>query len=446
MDKQETSPGPEESCFVICPLGQSGSETRSRSDAVLRIAIAPAAAQHGLRALRSDKIATPGNITADVIGHLLNDKLVIADLSGSNPNVFYELGIRHASGKPVILLMQAGEALPFNVFGLRAISYDPKDPNSLANACDELKAQLTETLRDAHVPNSPVHLAKSLMDLGKQSGSTDPTRDLIRAMNTQLESLHNELLDVRQHLVRPEDLKDGLPAAYRDHVEQLLRRYSSELDLLRSVREAGITGVFKRRQAAIRAFSRALDEEAKEIVVIGSSLYGLLQKPDFKEIAEKLRFKQRAAGASVKFMLTHPIFADFRATQETRSASQIGGEVIKSLKILKEWDVSPASVRLYLGTPTCFAIKTTRAMLLNPYPYVSVSYESPCVLLETSENLSGTSGYFFEEFNDRHFRAWDTELAVPVQNYDLTINSLARQLPVYDDLVKSIIARGKSID
>ena len=436
---------PEETCFVIGPLGQPESDTRRISDAVLRIAIEPAAREHGLRPLRSDKISTPGNITSDVIVHLMNDRLVVADLSGFNPNVFYELGIRHAFGKPVILLMQTGQGLPFNVYGLRAISYDPKDPNSLANACDELREQAAATLTDSYVPHSPVQVAVNLLDLRMHADSADPVGELIRAMNTQLEALRNDLLDVRQHLVRPEDLKDALPLAYRDHAEQLFRRYSAELELLRAVREAGITGVFKRRQAAIRTFARALDEEAKEIVVIGSSLFGLLQKPDFKDIADKLRFKREAANATVKFMLTHPIFADFRATQEMRSSSHIGGEVIKSLRILREWGVPSSNVRLYLGTPTCFAIKTGRAMLINPYPYVSVSYESPCILLEAAENASGTSGYFFEEFSDRHFRAWDTELAVPIQDYDATIAHLESQLQSYDELVANIIQRGKQV-
>ena len=65
-------------------------------------------------------------------------------------------------------------------------------------------------------------------------------------------------------------------------------------------------------------------------------------------------------------------------------------------------EVPPQNVRLYLGTPTCFAIKTTRQMLINPYPYISVSFDSPCLHVEYSIT-SGVDrpGYFFDEFNSR---------------------------------------------
>ncbi len=119
--------------------------------------------------------------------------------------------------------------------------------------------------------------------------------------------------------------------------------------------------------------------------------------------------------------------------------------MVSSLRALKSWNVPPSHVRLYLGTPTCFVIKTTRAMLINPYPYVSVSYESPCLLVESSESASGVAGYFFEEFNDRHLRAWDTELAVPVRDYDGTIAYLEQQLQSYNTAVTQILEQGKII-
>ena len=86
----------------------------------------------------------------------------------------------------------------------------------------------------------------------------------------------------------------------------------------------------------------------------------------------------------IKYLLTHPIVADLRASQENRRPTEIGLEILRSLEVLKSWGTDCANVRLYLGTPTCFAIKTTRQMLLNPYPYVSVSFDSPCLTLEYS--------------------------------------------------------------
>jgi len=84
------------SCFVIAPIGQEESETRNRSDLVLKHIIKPAAEECGYKAVRADEISEPGIITTQVIQRLIDDDLVIADLTERNPNVFYELAIRHA--------------------------------------------------------------------------------------------------------------------------------------------------------------------------------------------------------------------------------------------------------------------------------------------------------------------------------------------------------------
>jgi len=180
-------------------------------------------------------------------------------------------------------------------------------------------------------------------------------------------------------------------------------------------------------------------------MVIGSSLKGLLQMDEYREIADKLRFKSEKGLTRIRFLLTHPIVADFRAKQEKRSPTAIGDEIITSLQTLQTWSVPPENVRLYLGTPTCFAIKTTRQMLINPYPYMSVSYDSPCLTLEySSEGGSERPGYFFDEFNSRHFGAWDTDLSVPITGYDDTINRCRSMLPEYASMVETLLAKGKT--
>jgi phage gp29-like protein len=87
MPKQEKQER-EKLCFVIAPIGEEGSDVRRRSDQVLKHVIAPAAKECGYETIRADKISEPGMITSQVIQHLLEDALVIADLTGRNPNVF----------------------------------------------------------------------------------------------------------------------------------------------------------------------------------------------------------------------------------------------------------------------------------------------------------------------------------------------------------------------
>jgi hypothetical protein len=100
---------PRKTCFVIGPIGASGSPEREHANTFLQYIVKPcnAFAEFDYAdPVRADQIAAPGQITTQIIEHLLHDDLVIADLTGHNPNVFYELSLRHAIAKPVV---QMGE-------------------------------------------------------------------------------------------------------------------------------------------------------------------------------------------------------------------------------------------------------------------------------------------------------------------------------------------------
>ena len=93
-------------CFVICPIGEEGTDIRERSDEILDEVITPAVTECGYESpVRADKISIPGIITSQIIQQIIDADLVIADLTKHNANVFYELAVRHCVQKPVILLI-----------------------------------------------------------------------------------------------------------------------------------------------------------------------------------------------------------------------------------------------------------------------------------------------------------------------------------------------------
>jgi nucleoside diphosphate kinase len=374
------SSNPEKTCFVICPIGEPDSEDRTRSNLLLEYVIKPAAKDNHLTALRSDHIAAPGMITTQIIRHILHDKMVVADLSDQNANVFYELALRHAFRKPVVQLIGAPQAIPFDVQGARTVQYT-LDLAGATQAKEAVSKQIEAAMAPDTDVESPVTHAARLDELARST--TPQNQVLMQAISDEIEGLKQTVTDMSKLICRPQDFKDAIPPLIKEQVTDILRRYADEIDLLKSVRDAGVIGFFKRRESALRAFSRYIDDESREIVVVGSSLKGLLQNEEYREIMEKLRFKIGLAPIKVKFLLTHPIVADFRASQENRGATEIGLEIIRSLEMLRDWKVDCANVRLYLGAPTCFAIKTTRQMLINPYPYISVSFDSPCLILES---------------------------------------------------------------
>lgn len=86
-------------------------------------AIQTMAANMGMRCNRANDIWIHQHIMQDVVSLICKSSVVICDLSGKNPNVFYEAGIAHALGKQVILITQHMDDIPFDLRSVRAIQY-----------------------------------------------------------------------------------------------------------------------------------------------------------------------------------------------------------------------------------------------------------------------------------------------------------------------------------
>lgn len=139
----------ETECFYISPIGDEGSEQRKHSDLFMGSLVEPALTEFGLRLVRADKIGDAGMITGQIIEHLMHSKLVIVDLSYHNPNVFYELAIRHAVRRPIVQISRAADRLPFDIGQVRTIVVDTTDIYTLVPQLDSLKAQIAAQIRRA---------------------------------------------------------------------------------------------------------------------------------------------------------------------------------------------------------------------------------------------------------------------------------------------------------
>jgi len=153
------------SCFIIGPIGDEGSETRQRSDKIFKHLIEHVAKECYYNVVRADEISEPGFINLQIIQHLINDDLVIADLTENNSNVYYELGIRHAVNKPVITIIEIGESISFDVAQMRTITVDHKDLNSVAKCKDNLIKYIRSVEKNPAKYYSPIHIAIDLQSL-----------------------------------------------------------------------------------------------------------------------------------------------------------------------------------------------------------------------------------------------------------------------------------------
>jgi len=150
----------EKVCFVLSPIGDEGSEYRKHADLVLSSLIEPALAQLDLKAVRADKISVPGMITGQIMEHIARAKLVIADLSYGNPNVYYELALRHAVRKPFVQLIRTADKLPFDVGQFRTVTIDMTDIFTLVPQLDlhrqEIARQSRAAIADGALNESPI--------------------------------------------------------------------------------------------------------------------------------------------------------------------------------------------------------------------------------------------------------------------------------------------------
>lgn len=123
-------------CFVLMPFGVE-------MDSIYASGIKPAIEAQAMRCKRADEHFTSDEIMVQILDDILRAEIVVADLSGHNPNVFYELGLAHAIKDNVILLTQPTEGLPFDISGFRHFSYQ----NTMAGAT-LLRSQLERAIAE----------------------------------------------------------------------------------------------------------------------------------------------------------------------------------------------------------------------------------------------------------------------------------------------------------
>ncbi len=274
----------EKFCFVVCPIGSPDSPTRKRSNGFFREVIEPVAKEFGYRVERADHDKAPGIVTEAIVTKIIESDLVIADLHEHNPNVMYEVAIRHATGEPIIQMIEEGEDLPFDIGGLNTIYYDP-GIDALDSWRSKLRAAI-EAVEAGNAGSNPVARAGLYRALEAKG---EPTEEILARILRSVERLDSSVNTMTQRSMARFSLLHQLSPA----------EWESEfLAFLTPLVEGGIpkgwkmpsTGVDVRERVAYIRLQRKDEEKPRPEL-------GYLITPESRPADEALRVARLVIGA-----------------------------------------------------------------------------------------------------------------------------------------------------
>jgi hypothetical protein len=203
----------------------SGRTTTSQGlapwDELYRDHIKPVVEASGLRCFRADEIVRPGSVIADVVEAVASAFLVVAEMTGQNPNVFYELGVRHALSKRTLLLSQTADDIPFDLRDNRTIiySFTPRGAKQLE---DVLRQAITTVIASPDHCDNPVQsFLRARGDVKSEiveaKGALDVRENIavLRRQNQELWSAVNELKKAL-HVGQPESKAGDIVGTWTD--------------------------------------------------------------------------------------------------------------------------------------------------------------------------------------------------------------------------------------
>jgi hypothetical protein len=215
-------------CFVITPIGSDSSPTRRDAEGILDAVIEPVLNDLKFHVEVAHRISSPGSITNQVIERLLEADLVIANLTGLNPNVMYELAVRHAKRLPVVSVAESGTKLPFDASDERTIFYT-NDMAGVTELEPKLRSAVQAAMQDTE-PDNPIYRAvetKVMRDIA-QDDFQRYTLDMLNKVRDSITELES------RSLASASLLPDSRPQ-YRTRVEVELR---GNKDLAKNFSEA----------------------------------------------------------------------------------------------------------------------------------------------------------------------------------------------------------------
>jgi hypothetical protein len=239
----------QDTCFVIMPFGEW-------FDHYYETIYIPAIEAVGLKPRRADDLYRPSSIVNDIWALTQKAKVILADLSGKNPNVFYELGLAHAVTKPAILVTESIEDIPFDLRALRVIVYDKNEPEWGTVLKGKIETAIKEILESPLEAVLPTFL--KVKESTPEKTVTKAEKELI-SMKQDIDLLKRELqarLEPPQKIGRPYTTFKDI-----DYVKELIERGATDDIVVRRLIGRGVDSDLARH--VVNDIRRRLERESK---------------------------------------------------------------------------------------------------------------------------------------------------------------------------------------
>lgn len=272
-----TTPHKPKKVFVISPIGADGSQVRRQADLFLEYIVQVALPEPEYEVERADAHDSPYAVTAAMLSSILNADICVADITGRNPNVFYELALAHAMDKPVVIMDGDEDSSPFDIKDMRALKYGLM-PDEVRKAVNQLRAK-------ASAPD----LSPEFKDMMNPVAASFRTWTAQQQVESSGNSTEQMLLQLVESL-----------AQKMDTVERRLR--PSPADPMTSVVQAARRDMGALLQVLQRMMNNGqLSEEELRLVEVGVSILEERRHPKvmhswIRDAERLVRSKQASAG------------------------------------------------------------------------------------------------------------------------------------------------------